>query len=68
MSVRGGINTRDTLELGECAAIEALGPPAGLVEKEPPGMEKRQNFPWGRENQENAITEAREECFKKSMI
>lgn len=56
------------MQLEETAVIGAQGPPAGLVEKEPPGMEKRQSFPWDRESLENAVTEAREECFKEGMF
>lgn len=73
MSVRRGINpvtlwNWERVQLVETAAIRGPGPPADLVEKEPPGMEKRQSFPWGRENQENAVTKAREECFKEGML
>lgn len=55
-------------QLEEIAMFGALGPPTCLVEKELPGKEMRQGFPWGKENQENDVTKAREDCFKEGVL
>lgn len=67
VSMYGGINIMKLgdMWLEEFAVFRALGPPTCLVENELPGMEMRQGFSWGRENQENDGTE---DCFKEGVF